>query len=174
MQRRTLLTVGLATGALLAVAGGSLALITPARRDGKLTESARAMFTAVARAVLDTLLPSEPATQALALQGHLSRLQETIAGMPPAVQAELDELVTIAASAPGRLLLVGLRSDWDSAPVAEVALALGDMRDSSLALRQQAFHALRDLTNGAYFADRSTWPAIGYPGPREVQPAATA
>ena len=40
------------------------------------------------------------------------------------------------------------------------------MRESSLALRQQAFHALRDITNASYFADRSTWAAIGYPGPR--------
>ena len=30
---------------------------------------------------------------------------------------------------------------------------------------------LRDITNGAYFADRSTWAAIGYPGPRELQQA---
>ena len=125
-------------------------------------------------AVLDSLLPSEPAAQVQALEGHLSRLQDTIAGMPPAMQAELDELLTIAASAPGRLALVGLISSWGSAPVPEVALALQGMRDSSLALRQQAFHALRDLTNGAFFADRSTWPAIGYPGPREVKPMPAA
>ena len=174
MHRRTLLKVGIATGALLAVVGGSLALITPARRDGKLTAAARDLFVAVAKAVLDASLPSEPAAQASALEAHLSRLQDTIAGMPPAMQAELDELVTIAASAPGRLALVGLSSAWSSAPVAEVVQALRGMRDASLAVRQQAFHALRDLTNGAFFADRSTWPAIGYPGPREVKPVAAA
>jgi hypothetical protein len=37
-----------------------------------------------------------------------------------------------------------------------------------MALRQQVFHALRDLTNAAYFADASTWAAIGYPGQQAV------
>ncbi len=48
---------------------------------------------------------------------------------------------------------------------AAVTEALQSMRQSSLALRQQAFHALRDITNAAYFAHASTWSAIGYPGP---------
>jgi hypothetical protein len=42
------------------------------------------------------------------------------------------------------------------------------MRDSSLALRQQAYHALRDLTNGGYFADAAPWAVMGYPGQRPV------
>ena len=42
------------------------------------------------------------------------------------------------------------------------------MRTSRIGLRQQAYHALRDLTNAAYFADPQTWPLMGYPGPRAV------
>ena len=168
MQRRTLLTVGITAGTLLALVGGTLALLKPGRRDGQLSDAARAMFTAVARAVLGPLLPQAAAAQAQALQAHLDRLQGTIAGMPPAMQSELDELVTIVASAPGRLALVGLRADWPSATDAEVSAALQGLRESSLALRQQAFHALRNITNASYFADRSTWSAIGYPGPRAL------
>lgn len=168
MQRRTLLKVGITAGTLLALVGGTLALLKPGRRDGQLSDAARAMFTAVARAVLGPLLPQGAAAQAQALQAHLDRLQGTIAGMPPAMQSELDELVTIVASAPGRLALVGLRADWLSATDAEVSAALQGLRESSLALRQQAFHALRNITNASYFADRSTWSAIGYPGPRAL------
>ncbi len=166
MKRRTLLTVGIATGTLLALAGGTLALLQPGRRDGLLTDSGRAMFTAVAQAVLASTLPAEPEARAKALEGHLARVQGTIAGMPPAMQAELDELVTIVGSAPGRLVLVGLRSDWSSASMADITAALQGMRESSLAVRQQAFHALRDITNASYFADASTWQAVGYPGQR--------
>lgn len=168
MQRRTLLKVGITAGTLLALVGGTLALLKPGRRDGQLSDAARAMFTAVARAVLGPLLPQAAAAQAQALQALLDRLQGTIAGMPPAMQSELDELVTIVASAPGRLALVGLRADWLSATDAEVSAALQGLRESSLALRQQAFHALRNITNASYFADRSTWSAIGYPGPRAL------
>ncbi len=174
MQRRTLLTVGAIGGAALAVAGGSLTLGQPARPNGQLAEPAQQMLRAVARAVLSTLLPAGAADESAALASHLVRLQATIAGMPAAIQAEVDELLTIAGSTPGRRLLVGLATPWDQAQTAEVAAALQGMRESSLALRQQAFHALRDLTNGAYFADRSTWAAIGYPGPRDIQPVASA
>jgi hypothetical protein len=166
MQRRTLLSVGIAAGMLLALAGGTLALLKPGSRDGVLTASGRSMFTAVAQAVLASTLPEDPAARAKALDGHLARVQATIAGMSPAMQAELDELITIVGSAPGRLALVGLRGDWSSASVAEVTAALQGMRESTLAVRQQAFHALRDLTNASYFADASTWQAVGYPGPR--------
>ena len=166
MKRRTLLTVGIAAGTLLALAGGALALIKPGRRAGVLTDSGRAMFAAVAQAVLASTLPADPDDRAKALEGHLVRVQGTIAGLPPAMQAELDELVTIVGSAPGRLALAGLRSDWAGASVAEVTAALQSMRESSLVVRQQAFHALRDITNGSYFADASTWQAVGYPGPR--------
>jgi hypothetical protein len=95
-------------------------------------------------------------------------VEAAIDGLPPALQGEVDELLTIAGSAPGRLALVGLRAGWAEASVAEVQAALASMRDSSLALRQQAFHALRDLTSASYFSDAGPWAAIGYPGPRPV------
>lgn len=162
------MTVGIGFGALLAVAGGTVALFSPGRRDGKLTEAGRTMFAAIARAVLGPLLPQSAAVQAQMLQAHLDRVQATIAGMPPAIQAELDELVTIVSSAPGRLALVGLGTAWSTASDAQLTAALQGMRASTLALRQQAFHALRDITNASYFADPSTWGAIGYPGPRAL------
>ncbi len=168
MKRRTLLTVGVVTGALLTLVGGTLALLKPGRRDGRFTESGTALFTAVAKAVLSSTLPAEPAALAKALQGHLKRLEDTIAGLNPHMQAEIDELATIVGSAPGRVALVGLNTDWASASTAQVSAALQDMRESKLAVRQQAYHALRDLSNGAYFADPSTWQAIGYPGPRAL------
>lgn len=166
MQRRTLLKVGLVAGTLLGLVGGALALMQPARRNGKLSDAARVALAAVAKAVIGPLLPQAAAAQVAALQAHVGRVEATIAGLPPSLQAEVDELLTIVTSAPGRLALVGLADSWHGAPEAQVTAALQGMRQSSLALRQQAFHALRDISNGAYFADRSTWQAIGYPGPR--------
>lgn len=174
MQRRTLLKVGIATSTLLALAGGTLALLRPARSEGRLAPGAQTMFAVLARAVLGALLPAEPAQQAQALQGLVQRLEATITGMPPAMQAEVDELLTIAASAPGRYALLGLGSAWDTASVEELTQALQSLRVSGLALRQQAFHALRDMINAAWFAEPATWAAIGYAGPRAVSaPEAT-
>lgn len=168
MRRRTLLKVGLASGALLAVAGGFLAMVQPARRDGRLTETGRAIFSSLAPAILAGLLPAEPVARRAAIDGFLARVEAAIAGMPPAMQAEVDELLTIAGSAAGRLGLVGLTSAWEAASAPQIQAALIGMRDSSLALRQQAYHALRDLTNGSYFSGESTWAVLGYPGPKAV------
>ena len=168
MRRRTLLSVGLATGALLAVAGGSLALITPARRDGRFSDTSRAIFAALAPAVLGSMLPADPAARRRVVDAHVDRVEASIAGLSPALQGEVDELLTVVGSAPGRLLLAGLRPAWTDASADEIRAALAGMRDAPLGLRQQAYHALRDLTNASYFAEPATWVAIGYPGQRPV------
>ena len=61
-----------------------------------------------------------------------------------------------------------LASEWPTASIAELQQALRDMRYSALALRQQAYHALRDLTNAAFYAEPAAWVALGYPGPRDL------
>ncbi|MDP3221984.1 MAG: hypothetical protein Q8M96_02500 [Rubrivivax sp.] len=174
MKRRTLLTVGITGGVLLTLVGGTLALLQPGRKAGQLTPSGRQLFTSLAQAVLGPMLPQEPQALAQALQAHLARVELTIAGMPPHVQAEVDELITIAGSAPGRLALVGLTADWATATVPQVSAALQSMRLSSVSLRQQAYQGLRELTNAAYFADNSTWSAMGYPGQRVLNTGPTA
>jgi hypothetical protein len=170
MQRRTLLQLGLGGAAVLALAGGGLALLQPGVRDGRLTPAARNLFAAVGRAVLDGRLPAETAARDATMAAHLDRLDATVAGFPPALRSELSDLVALLSAVPGRLALAGLRTAWSEASVAEVQSALQQMRMSSLALRQQAYHALRDLTLAAYYADAATWPQLGYPGPNPVAP----
>lgn len=164
MKRRQWLVLGAGAAAALAVAGTAVAWWQPAREGGRLVPEARTMLAAVARAVLADLLPAEES----ALQAHLDRLQATIAGMPPAMQTEVDQLFTLLLTPPGRLGLFGLATPWPGASTEAVRDALQGLRSSRLALRQQVFHALRDLTNAAWLADDSTWAAIGYPGPREL------
>jgi len=168
MQRRSLLKLGAVTGLLLAVAGTGLALYRPGWQNGRLTPAGQEMFRAVAAAVLDGLLPTEATQRTAALDAHLRHLQATLAGLPNALQAEVAQLSAVLCSPPGRRALAGLSVDWEQAEVTQVQLALQDMRLSSMALRQQAYHALRDLSNAAWFADASSWPAIGYPGPQPI------
>lgn len=168
MHRRKLLAVGAATGVLLAVAGGSLGLLRPARVDGRLSAGSSDVMAAVAQTVLDGFLPAEPASRAGQLQAHLGRVQATIAGFPPSMQGEVDELLSLLAHPAGRVALVSLRPRWNEATPLQLHAAMRSLQTSSIGLRQQVFHALRDLTNAAYFADASTWPQLGYPGPRPV------
>jgi hypothetical protein len=168
MQRRRLLKLGIGAAAVLAVAGGGLALLRPGLQNGRLAPAGREVFEAVARAVLDGMLPADASARGAALQGHLQRLDDTVAGFPAATQAELSQLLGLLGSAAGRIALAGLRPAWTDARVDELQQSLQSMRTASLALRQQAYHALRDLTNAAYFADASAWAALGYAGPKDL------
>jgi len=168
MQRRNFLKLGVGSAALLALVGGGVALFHPGVEQGRLSAAGRDVFSAVARGVLDGSLPADPAQRSAALNAHLARLDDVLGAFPPAVQAELSQLLAILAPAPGRVALAGLHVSWSSANTAQIQSALQGMRTSSLALRQQAYHALRDLTNAAYYADAQIWPLMGYPGPRAI------
>ena len=172
MQRRTLLALGVASGTLLAAVGAGLSLIRPGLEHGRLTQPGRDVLAAIAGAVLEDALPKDEPAKQLALQAHLGRVDGTIEGLPPHLQAELGELLTVLASAPGRRLLAGLASEWPTASIAELQQALRDMRYSALALRQQVYHALRDLTHAAYFSHADAWAYLGYPGQLSVPAAA--
>ena len=168
MHRRTLLKLGIGATVILVAAGGGVALLNPALSDGRLSHSARAVMHAVARAVLDGALPPAADEQEKAIEAHLQRLDAAIADFPSATQAELSQLLALLAAAPGRVALAGLTSAWSQASVTQVQASLQGMRLSSLALKQQAYHALRDLTNAAYFSDPSAWQRMGYPGPSDI------
>ncbi len=168
MRRRALLQLGLASSLVLAVAGLGSTLIAPAWQGGRLSGPARALMAAVARAVLQGVLPADAPAQAAALQAHLGRVEDTISGFPLPVQQELALLLRLLATAPGRLGLAGLTADWEEASESDIQAMLQRLRQSSLDLRQQTYQALRDITYAAYFADRSSWASLGYAGPIAV------
>jgi hypothetical protein len=168
MQRRTLIKLGVVGGAAFALGAGALAWLRPGWEGGRFTPAGRELFGAVARGVLEGVLPEAPAARRAALMAHLRRLEATIAGLPPPTQAEVAELSAILLHPAGRIALTGLGTDWAAADPAALRGALQGLRESRLALKQQAYHALRDLTNGAWFSDPSTWAPIGYPGPMKI------
>ncbi len=170
MKRRHLLKLSTAGAAALTVAAGALWWVTEAPRspEGRLNPAARGLFAAVGTAVLAGVLPTALPERAQAITVWLQRLEATISGMPPATQAELDQLIVLLSSAPARLALTGLQADWPAATPKQVEQTLRGLQHSTLPLRQQVFHALRDLSNAAYFAAPETWSYMGYPGPLEV------
>ncbi|MBB5203352.1 hypothetical protein HNQ51_000645 [Inhella inkyongensis] len=164
MQRRTLLKLGGATALLFGAAGGLALLWSPGLKGSQLTPAGRLALGAIARAVLDGALPAGDA----ALNRHLNHLEGVFAAMPPAVQAELQQLMGLIANAPGRLGLLGLAGPLHEQSVADLQSALESLRHSRLGLRQQVYFALRDLNAAAFYSQPEAWQLIGYPGPREI------
>ena len=168
MQRRTLLKLGATSAALLAVIGGTAALIRPGLERGILTPAGRDVFRAIGLGVLDKTLPDPAPAKEVALAALLGRVDLLVTALPPHAQAELSQLLSILASGAGRRALAGLTTPWPNATAADVQAALQDMRLSSLAVRQQAYAALHDITAGAYFSEPTTWAQLGYPGPLAI------
>lgn len=168
MQRRTLLKLGVVSAVVLAVAGGAATLLSPGLQAGKLGPAGREVFKAVGRAVLDQSLPREEGPRQAALNALLGRVDELTLALPPHAQAELSQLLSLLASAPGRRALAGLDEDWSVATELRIQQSLQQMRLSGLVLRRQAYAALHDITAAAYFSDASTWPQLGYPGPLPI------
>jgi hypothetical protein len=163
-----LLAVGLVSAAVLALGGGALALLQPGWRDGRLTARGREIFAALGRGLLEGSLPAADPPRRRAIDALLARIDALVVALPPHAQGELAQLLAIMGAAGGRALLVPLEADWSGASVAEVQQALARMRFSSLALRRQAYQALHDIVGSAFFADPSTWNALGYPGPLKI------
>lgn len=168
MQRRTLLRLGLASGAVLALAGGAAVWLQPGLDRGALSPVGREVFSAVGDAVLDKSLPVPEGARAVALTGLLSRIDALVLSLPPHAQNELSQLLSVLGNPAGRRALAGLNQPWTIAKTEQVQQALQGMRVSSLALRQQAYAALHDIAAGAYFSDPSSWSVLGYPGPPEI------
>ena len=72
MQRRTLLKLGATSAALLAIVGGTTALIQPGLERGALTAAGREVFRGVGLGVLDKTLPEPPAAKQAALTALIS------------------------------------------------------------------------------------------------------
>lgn len=164
MRRRTLIGSGIAAAALLA-GGAMVALWQPGWAGGRLTARGRTVFGAIADAVLAELLPAEAAARRAAIEAHLNRLDTAVAAMHPATRQEIEQLTALIAHPAGRRAVVGLAADWAEADAAPVRAALAGLRAAESSTSQQVYHALRDLTNAAYFSDPAAWAAVGYPGP---------
>jgi hypothetical protein len=165
-SRRTFLKLG-GVAALALAAGGGLYRAThgPSRPRFVMDGEARAALEAIVPAMLAGALPGSGPARATAIGSAIGRVDAAILGLPLASQKEVQDLFGLLALGPARRVLTGIAGGWGSASGAEVARFLQDWRLHRLALLRTAYLALHDLVLGAWYADPSTWAAIGYPGP---------
>jgi hypothetical protein len=169
MNRRRLLHLGAGTALALTCTAGAVAWLQPAASPlATLDGPARAMFSALADVLLDGSLPTDADARRAAIDQHLLRVQQTVHGLPPHARAELAQLITLLDTRAGRWALLGLGPDWPAMQPTDLAGALSSMRRSAFSLRRQVYMALRELTMASFFADRSTWRQLGYPGPMAI------
>jgi hypothetical protein len=168
ITRRTLLKAGVAGVAALVLTRWLYTTVSAPPRtaasDAALDTDARAILIAIIPVILDGALPNGP-DAAAARDEALAGAGQAIAGLPPSVRSELDQLFALLAFAPTRCIVAGVWSPWPVASRESVAAFLGHWRDSRFALLRSAYEALHQIVLGAWYGNPRAWGAIGYPGP---------
>ncbi|WP_373991382.1 hypothetical protein [Duganella sp. BuS-21] len=166
LSRRSFLKIGVA-GALTLAAGGALYRLAhrPALHRFALEGGAQAVLQAIIPVMLGPVLPVEPAARAQALAAAGQRVGDAVRGLPLTTQKEVQDLFGLLALGPARRLLAGVGGAWEQADPRQVEAFLQNWRSHRLQTLQTAYHGLHDLIIGAWYADPSSWEAIGYPGP---------
>jgi TAT (twin-arginine translocation) pathway signal sequence len=164
-SRRTFLKAGGLAALVVAAGGGIYRVIHPPVPQRFVLEGeARAALHAIIPAILAGVVPFEQRSEA-AIAATTERVHQAILGLPLATQKQVQDLFGLLALAPARRVLTGISGGWGSASVEQVSGFLQDWRLHRIGLLRSAYQALHDLVLGAWYADPSSWAAIGYPGP---------
>ncbi|MDB5962038.1 MAG: hypothetical protein JWP59_3332 [Massilia sp.] len=164
ISRRTFLTSGGMAALALAVCGGAWRYHHPAPASAfVLTDQARAALDAIVPAMLAGA-STDQAAIAVTTQGVVAAIR----GLPLSAQQEIQGLFSLLALGPVRRLLAGVPGSWAEATPAQMHDFLQSWRLHRLADLRVAYAALHDLILGAWYAEPSSWAAIGYPGPLQV------
>ncbi len=167
LSRRGFLKAGIVGALALAAGGGIYRFARGPAAPGRfvMDGEARAAIDAIVPAMLAGALPADGAARRAAIERATAGVQQAILGLPLATQKEIQDLFGLLALAPARRFLAGVPLSWAEASADQVAAFLQSWRLHRLGMLQVAYHALHDLVLGAWYADPSAWPAIGYPGP---------
>jgi hypothetical protein len=146
-----------------------LSLVDCARRVTHFSVDAgrRDVVRHLADAMLDGAIPSTQAERDRALQIAVDGFVTAVAGLPPAVQAEISQLFGLLTFAPTRRFIAGL-PPWNEVTRDEVASFLDRWRYSNLLVLRGAYDALHQLVMAGWYGNDAAWSAIGYPGPPRI------
>lgn len=168
-SRRKFIFVGVVGG----IVAGGLALAPRLKTNGAslkgaalLTEHS-SMMRAITLALLGSALPGDAPARAAEVARTKTAIAALIDNLPPSTRGELGDLLMLLSLPPARALL-GYSGDWQDADLPKIAQFLYGLRDSSLAMKQQAYFALHDLVFGSYYSEPSAWKESGYPGPPKL------
>ena len=166
-SRRGFLKKGLFGGLLLALGGGTF-LAT--RRSAQVPmpgglKVLNATEYAVMWAIVQRFAPAHegfPAADSInttvACDGIISLLEEV-------TQGEIKQLLMLFENALPNFLFGGRASPFTQLNPTEQEDVLAEWRDSRLTLRRTGYRALRGIAIAAYYGNKATWSAVGYPGP---------
>ena len=171
VARRTFLKIGAASACALVTARvldrevfaasdtrGSLDLRKISNKDA-------ACIAAVAMVVLKGALPIEATARLVAINEVVEAFDRTVAGLSPAVQTELEELLSLLTFSITRRFVAGVSKPWDQSSEQDVSDFIDRWRQSRFASLQQGYQALVRVIIACWYGNPLSWGTIGYSGP---------
>jgi hypothetical protein len=128
----------------------------------------RTVLTAIAPVMLAGALPQASAARQRAIVEVVRGVDTAIAGLPPAVQSEVRDLLGLLTFSVTRRIVAGVLKPWLEAAPDDIAAFLERWRTSSFALLRTAYRALQELITAAWYGNPASWSRISYPGPPAV------
>jgi hypothetical protein len=173
-SRRQFLKVGIA-GALALAATRSLdrnafALVNPNSLRGSLDLKNLAnkdaeVIAALAPVILAGSLPDDIVSRQIAINEVVEAFDRTVAGLSPAVQREVEELLSLLTMPITRRFVVGISATWPNATEEEIKQFLERWRNHRFALLQQGYQALVRVMIACWYGNPLSWGKISYSGP---------
>jgi hypothetical protein len=99
-----------------------------------------------------------------ALDAAVRGVEVAIAGLPPAVQREVQQLFGLLELPLTRRVVAGV-GPWERASDGEIAAFLERWRTSNVLLLRSGYAALHQLVMAGWYGNDEAWRRIGYPGP---------
>lgn len=167
-RRFLFLGVSVSLASALGVAAAwpdSSALDDDAHRYGFLNAQDRAILAALAPAMLAGAWPSDAARARAETLTLLRGIDTALMGMPPRVRDDMRTLFGLLSRQAGRVLVAGSMAAWGQVSPERASGIIQGWRDHSLALMQQAYGGLHDLTMGVWYGNPDHFADCGYPGP---------
>ncbi len=170
LARRQFIKVGIAGAALLAVARLlDRPLAAPAAKYRVLADQDARMIAALAPVVLAGSFPEEAEARSRVIREVVESFDRAVFGLSLAVQGEIAQLFSFLNFAPTRLAFAGLWTPVEEASGEDLKAFLLRWRASRFDLQRASYHALTQLIQAAWYDNRASWAAIGYPGPPALE-----
>ncbi len=173
-HRRQFLKVGIAGALALAVTRSldrnAFAIASPDVIRGsldlkKLANKDADVIAALAPVILAGSLPEDVVSRQIAINEVVEAFDRTVAGLSPAVQREVEELLSLLTMPITRRFVVGISASWPNASEDEIKQFLERWRNHRFALLQQGYQALVRLMIACWYGNPLSWGTISYGGP---------
>jgi hypothetical protein len=168
-SRRRFIFTGIAGAAAFAAARWLQPIAAPSSGRYAMRAGDADVMRAVIPALLDGALPADADARRSAVERTLAAVETAIAGLPPAARDELAAMFAMLSFAPVRIALAGVGRTWPEADSRDVDAFIVRLQTSRWQVKRAAYDALHQLTFAAWYADPSTWAAIGYAGPPQLR-----